>query len=236
MENYFLDLADKDTIELSIAAEQVYGLVCRNDFSKPGFALIRLPESTTSSIQRMLMVNLKDHLAALFQTERGTGLSWFNMTRFDQKNTTKFHRDGAPSESLLILGYEPSKVHSEISMADFSSCAHELGITPDQFLEDFNPMYEKGLEKLAPFISPVSKFDPAGFQILVINNSSNPLQPGKKRWQGVLHSALVSNGTGTRVINSTCVAPTDSAKTSAVTEKQVTEFLYENKLEGSYSL
>lgn len=235
MEDYFLELADTDTMALSLVAEQVYGLVCRTDFSKPGFALIRLPQSTTSTLQRRVIVDLKGHLSSMIQTERGAGLNWFNMTRFDQKNTTKLHRDGAPSESLLILGYEPSKVHSEVIMADFSRCAHDMGISPDQFLEDFNPMYEKGLEKLAPFICRVSKFEPECSQILVINNSSNPLRPGEKRWQGVLHSATVAPDEGSRVINSTCAAPVDSVETSSVTERQVAAFLNEDKIEGRYS-
>lgn len=180
------------------------------------------------------MVDLKEMLSSLHYSIRGSSLEWFNMTRFDQKNTTKPHRDGAPSESLLILGYEPTSVRSKISMADYSRCAHELGITPDRFLEDFNPMYEKGLEKLAPFTTELREFDPASFQILIINNSSNPLSETEPKWQGVLHSATVSSDVAARVINSTCVAPTGISEFE-IGSKQIAEFLDAETVAGSYS-
>jgi hypothetical protein len=38
---------------------------------------------------------------------------------------------------MLILGYEPSKVHSRMFLADCTHAAFDLGITPEQFLQDY---------------------------------------------------------------------------------------------------
>lgn len=120
-------------------------------------------------------------------------------------------------------------------MADYSRCAHEMGITPDEFLEEFNPMYEKGLEKLAPFVTQVREFDESSFQILIINNSSNPLSEGNRKWQGVLHSATVADDTAPRIINSTCVAPAGFSETTLVGPAQVADFLEMEQMSGTYS-
>ena len=37
--------------------------------------------------------------------------------------TTKPHRDGAPDESLLMLGYEPSAIASEVTLSDWPQTA-----------------------------------------------------------------------------------------------------------------
>ncbi|MEZ4538201.1 MAG: hypothetical protein R3D26_24850 [Cyanobacteriota/Melainabacteria group bacterium] len=38
---------------------------------------------------------------------------------------------------------------SVLTMADYSHVAYKLGLSPEQFLEEFNPMYEQGREQLA---------------------------------------------------------------------------------------
>jgi hypothetical protein len=235
MNPYFIEIDDRQQFDLGELARPVYKLACRTDFSQPGFALIKLPADETSAGLRRAMVNLKEMLSHEHREKRGVHLEWFNMTRFDQKNTTKPHRDGAPRESLLILGYEPTIVKSIISMADYSRCAHEMGITPDKFLEDFNPMYEKGLEKLAPYTTQILEFDPSSFQMLIVNNSSNALSSTEARWQGVLHSATVSNDAASRIINSTCIAPSDSIDSVMVEPAQLAAFLESDAVAGAYA-
>jgi hypothetical protein len=239
--NHFIDLSRQQSINTANLAQYVYQLVCRCDFIQPGFALVRLPKEMTSLHQRRLMVDLKEQLSLLYQSDRGTALDWFNMTRFDQKNTTKPHRDGAPNDSLLLLGYEPTTVQSKLSMADYSKCAQTLGITPAAFLEDCNPMYEKGLELLAPYTIQVSEFDITRYQLLIINNSCNPLLEGESTWQGVLHCATVSTDSGSRVINSTSICPAAKESPSEVQEyspvsaEAVNDFLSQTTLTGTYS-
>jgi hypothetical protein len=108
-----------------------------------------------------------------------------------------------------------------------------MGITPDEFLEDFNPMYEKGLEKLASFTTEIREFDSSFFQILIVNNSSNPFSATKPRWQGVLHSATVSKDAAPRIINSTCVAPSDSIDSVMVGPDQLADFLDKDAVAGA---
>ena len=60
--------------------------------------------------------------------------------------TTRPHRDGGPDECLLLLGYEPSSVPAELRMADYSRCAHGLGLTPGE---------EMAVVKSVPFGDPL---------------------------------------------------------------------------------
>jgi hypothetical protein len=102
---------------------------------------------------------------------------------------TKFHLDGAPDQSLLILGYEPSSVSRRLSLADFSRCAHDLGIEPKLLLDEFNTMYRKGEELLALYVSELPQPEEGHARILLINNSSLPYTDSRTNPLGVLHKA-----------------------------------------------
>ncbi|MCW5824662.1 MAG: hypothetical protein KIT34_17825 [Cyanobacteria bacterium TGS_CYA1] len=208
-------------------AALVYDLACRTDFSKPGFALVRQRHVFDSKKHREELVALKEALSSLHQSKTGFKLGWFTMSRFDQKNTTKLHRDGGPSQSLLILGYEPSTVKSQISMADYSQSAFKLGITPEELLDRHNPMYEEGKDLLDPFTHVLNDFDTSIFQILVVNNSNATFGDG---WQGVLHGAVVEfeSSDASRVINSTSVCPMQLDEVEEVSGERVLQFLQED--------
>ena len=198
---------DKD-LAIKSLAKTVYQLVCRKEHSQPGFALIQQRHVQSSVEQRQLMCALKEALSEIYFSDNGEKLDWFNLNRFDQQNSTKPHRDGAPEESLLILGYEPSIVSCDLSMADYSKLSIEMGIEPNQFLEDHNPMYQEGKELLAPVTTHLIEFDPHYYQLVVVNNSSAPFNAANNNWQGVLHCATVKKLEGaSRVINSTVVCP-----------------------------
>lgn len=193
-------------------ARSIYNLVCRKDFTQPGFALVHQTGVQSSIEQRQSINALKRALSELYFKEATSNseekLEWFNLNRFDQQNSTKPHRDGAPEESLLILGYEPSTVKSELSMADYSRLANDMGLSPNQFLETHNPMYDQSNELLRPVTTQLTAFNPKYFQLVIVNNSSAPLDAAKSRWQGVLHCAKVEKLEGAqRVINSTVVCP-----------------------------
>lgn len=105
-----------------------------------------------------------------------------------------------------------------------------MGITPDHFLEEYNPMYEKGLELIKPYTTQLTHFDISAFQILIVNNSSNPYISDQK-WQGVLHSATVIGAAPKpRIINSTCVYPLAFGEISAVPKDHQDFFLAESEL------
>src|SRR5271166_6219249 len=123
-------------------AGQILDLVWRTDFSAPGFCLLDLGPGVDSHTLRARMVTLKNRLSEIAERP----FVYRSMSRFDQQETTKFHIDGAPAESLLMLGYEPSNVRSRLILADYSRAAFDLGIEPKQLLKDFNPMFRKGEE------------------------------------------------------------------------------------------
>lgn len=212
-------LQQDSSASMQLLAKSIYKLVCRKDFTQPGFALVRQAAVKSSIEQRQSICALKEALSDLYVADptidfesdsekEERKLDWFNLNRFDQQNSTKPHRDGAPEESLLILGYEPSAVTSELSMSDYSKLANDMGLTPNQFLEDHNPMYEEGNELLTPVTTRLTAFNPQYFQLVIVNNSSAPVDPAKARWQGVLHCAKVQKlERAQRVINSTVVCP-----------------------------
>src|SRR5262245_9590615 len=108
-------------------AEQVFGLVWRFDLDAPGFCLLDAGPEADSHALRLAMLALKERLSDLCSRRTGKRLHFRSMARFDQQETTKFHLDGAPGESMLMLGYEPSRVHSRLFLADYTRAAFDLG-------------------------------------------------------------------------------------------------------------
>ena len=195
---------------------RVYDQAFRRDFRAPGFALLRLPSGVGSAPLRRFMVSLKEALAAAYRNDSGRDLVYLSLARFDQQETTKFHVDGAPDESYLMLGYEPSEVASVVSIADFTRAAHDLGVEPKRYLADFNPMYVQGERRLAPYITRLVEFDPAYPQVLLINNSRLPFREDRSNTLGVMHQATVPNpeASRSRVVNSTMIVTAAAAEES----------------------
>lgn len=202
-------------------AEAVYRRVFRIDLTQPGFALINLGPDCGSETQRQLMIDLKDEFDRLEGTYRGRQLVYQSLTRFDQQVTTKPHRDGGPDESILMLGYEPTLIESRLEMSDYSKCANDLGMTPAEFLDQFNPMFPDGQNRIAAYTTPIDDFDNTSFQIMLINNSMNQFGDGLV---GVLHTATIINPNPDlrRIINSTMIAsvPQGHGGTISVNEQK----------------
>ncbi len=207
-----------------VIAEAVYHHVFRTDFTQPGFALINLGPHCSSETQRQLMVDLKSEFSRLESRHRGRELVYQSLTRFDQQVTTKPHRDGGPDESILMLGYEPSLIQSRLEMSDYSKCAHDLGMTPAEFLDQFNPMFPGGQERLAGYATPIDDFDNTSFQIMIINNSLNPLGDGLV---GVLHTATIVNPNPDlrRIINSTMIASVPQGQGGSLSVDEQNDFV-----------
>ena len=186
-------------------AEAVYNRVFRIDFSQPGFALIDLGRNFGSEPQRQLMIDLKYEFTQLERGHQGNVLVYQSLTRFDQQVTTKPLRDGGPDDSILMLGYEPSVIESRLEMSDYSKCANDLDMTPAEFLDQFNPMFSDGRDRLAAYTTPIDDFDNTSFQIMLINNSMKQFGDGLV---GVLHTATIINPNPDlrRIINSTMIA------------------------------
>ena len=125
---------------------------------------------------------------------------------------------------MLLLGYEPSKVRSRLFLADYSRAAFDRGITPEQFLQDFNPMYHRGEELLSRYVTELPPGDEHHARFLLINNSSLPLAEERQNPLGVLHKAQIVNPRASerRVVNSMLLVEAD---TDEISPEQQREFV-----------
>jgi hypothetical protein len=118
-------------------------------------------------------------------------LHFVSVSRFDQQNPTRPHRDGGPDASILLLGYEPTEVKSRLSLLDYTRAAVDRDMTPAAFLDCCNPAFGGDPELLRDYIIPVEGFDSEQFQILIVNNSQLPYEQRERGMLGLLHHAVV---------------------------------------------
>lgn len=205
--------------------ERIYELTCRTDFSSPGFCMIDAGNRVTSSEFRRLMVTLKESLAGMHVRKTGSTLVYLSMARFDQQESTKPHLDGGPEECFLMLGYEPSEVAAEITILDYARCAHDLGLSPNEFLAKHNPMFGNA-DVLQPYATPLPKFRESRYYIVCVNNSSRDAGLSNY-WQGNLHTATITtpDETRRRIIDSTMIATADISGADQVTPEDQLEFI-----------
>src|SRR6478735_105997 len=111
-------------------ATELFTRVWRTTHDQPGFAVLRFSKPVESHELRRIIFSLLEAFPVLFVAER--------LGRFDQQVSSKFHRDGAPTASFLLLGYEPSTVRSRILIADSSRAAAEAGVPLPEFVARFN--------------------------------------------------------------------------------------------------
>lgn len=217
--------------EVGELAKEVYQRVCRTEFTEPGFCLVNCGATLGSVAFRQLMVDLKHELALVHQQHSvASTLIYVSATRFDQQVSTKPHIDGGPAACFLMLGYEPTVVQSSIELADYSRCAYDLGITPRQFLNQHNPMFQSGQKVLQPYTSRLCCFSPDEYQIVCINNSTCDYQIGDPAWQGVLHTATIiaPDESKRRIINSTMIAAAPLGDTDRLSAHEQHEFIHTN--------
>jgi len=222
--DYLFDVSGAPGDLPAAVAEKVFDAVWRYDFSAPGFCLLDLGRDVGSHELRSLMVSLKDRLSEVAARREIPRFAYRSLGRFDQQETTKFHLDGAPDQSLLLLGYEPSQVRSRLCLADFSQCAFDLGIEPKRLLDEFNPMYRKGEELLTPYVAELPRPAEGHSRILLINNSSLPFDETRTNSLGVLHQAEILNPDGSerRVVNSMMLT---AGGPEEVGDEQLREFI-----------
>lgn len=171
------------------------------------------------------MVEIKNAMSAFHRARTGRLLNYFWLGRFNQQTTTKFHRDNAPEESILLLGYEPTTVPGRLFIADYSKVAERIGWEPQELLEKRNPMFAEGETVLADDVAEVRDYRSTSFQIVAINNSNASL--GSGRLLGVLHKAeiLKPDPDAPRIINSVMLAAPGTEGNEWVTGQDVQTFL-----------
>ncbi len=195
---YLVTISGPHPDDLAAASHRLFDLVWRPTLDCPGFALVRFAEPVDSHTLRRVMLDLVAGLPVEFVPER--------FGRFDQQVSSKFHRDGAPPASLLLLGYEPTTVRSRLFIADSSLAATAAGVPLPEFLAKFNPMFPVGEAKYLPFVTELELPHGESF-VVAINNSQLPVGDGNPL--GVLHKALIEHPdpAARRVINSVGLAP-----------------------------
>ena len=221
-ETICLDGASQDLDSLALA---IYESVCRTEFNAPGFCLVNVGPNIGSVAFRQLMVDLKGKMAAIHEKATGNTLIYISAARFDQQNSTKPHLDGGPDESLIMLGYEPSEIESEIEISDYTRSAADLGISPKEFMAHHNPMFRSGHESLRPYATRIPCFSHVNFQILIINNSSAAFDG--KSWQGTLHTATMPapDESKRRVINSMMIASAPIGTPDSISAVELLDFI-----------
>lgn len=209
--------------------ENIFDLVWRVDFSAPGLAALDIPPGPDSHALRSWMLELKRHLGEI-GVRRGRGrFAYKSMARFDQQETTKFHLDGAPEQSMLMLGYEPSRVRSRLFLADYTRAAFDLGITPQQFLHEYNPMYKKGEDFLGRYVTELPQPVEGYSRILLVNNSSLPFTEARTNPLGVMHKAIIvtPDDAERRIVNSIMLAVGEQDE---IGQEQLRDFVTTDKI------
>ncbi len=203
------DRLSVDEAVLARVAAEVGERVFRVDVTRPGFGHLALGGGRSAEEFRRLLVRLGFALGAFYRARFDQPLLFTQLGRFDQQVSTEAHRDGAPDESVLLLGYEPTLVASRLSLLDFTRAAVDRGLSPRDFLERFNPLTPEGKDALAAYATAVDRFDGGRHHVVVVNNSVLPPSAGSRGMLGVLHKGEIPNPdpSATRMIDSLVLAP-----------------------------
>jgi hypothetical protein len=116
---------------LDLLQDFTYPKVFRRDFTQPGFAVLDFGRHYSAEKLRGTIVALKNALQTRCFEETGHSLHYQWLGTFDQQKTTKFHRDNAPAQSFLMLGYEPTKVKS-LALSCRAKWSWERSAAPSQ--------------------------------------------------------------------------------------------------------
>ena len=199
-------------------SELAFQQVFRTELSEPGWFLFESSEISSEGLRR-LMVEIKTGLTERLNMRDQLKLNYAWLGRFNQQETTPFHRDNAGESSYLMLGYEPSDVSSELWIADYARFCNEREISPETFYSDYNPVYFDSGTDLRDYVERVPFRDSQTRKIVLFNNSNLPDF-------GVLHKAVVNkpNHKKSRVINSMMLNAVELSEADSITIEQEAEF------------
>ncbi|REE08650.1 hypothetical protein DFQ09_106117 [Winogradskyella pacifica] len=196
-------------------ANKSFQAVFRTTTEPPGFIHLVFSKKEITPYQfRSIMIDLKKELSKLSVSKFNKKLSYHWLVRFDQQVTTPFHVDNATDQSILMLGYEPSAIKSELHIADYYTYANEAFEAPEDYFNNFSPVFKDNENVLLPFISKLKLVNMDNYSILIINNSSPKSDVDTL---GVFHKALIINKdlNKNRIVNSMVL--------NVVSRDQVTE-------------
>ncbi|WP_299710424.1 hypothetical protein [uncultured Tenacibaculum sp.] len=218
--SFHIKISEKVTQE---HLEKIFSSIFRDNYNDYGFIVISFERNINSSILRKHMVDIKKGLSEKCVHKFTKELDYFWLGRFDQQNTTKFHRDNAPSDSFLMLGYEPSKIKSKLSFADYHQLISDKNIPVDKYYELHNPIFKDGETLLQPYIQEIENFNNNTFQIVLLNNSDL----NSNKTFGVLHKAEIIEQDlhQTRVINSMMLSLKPLHQSNNISKQEEINFL-----------
>ena len=124
---------------------KVFSSVFRKNHEEPGFIILSFEKDMNSKLLRKHMFEIKEALSKKCQDKFNEKLDFYWLGRFDQQKNTKYHRDNAPENSYLMLGYEPTTVESKLSFADYHKFIAKNNIPTDKYYEFYNPMFKNCL-------------------------------------------------------------------------------------------
>lgn len=219
--------AGEFTFRMDSPPSEVFAAVWRMDWESPGFAVL-VPDAPLES--RRARTRIVELAAAFADFAPGGPFAFERLGRFDQQVTTKFHRDGAPPSSLLLLAYEPTNISSRFFVADSEATARQDGIGVNAFLAAHNPMFPEGESRLAPFVTELKWPRELG-AIVLVNNSQFPDGTASGVPLGVLHKGQIlrADPSERRVINSAGLSPESSGR--ALSEDAVGHFVHRDDLD-----
>jgi hypothetical protein len=200
-------------------ARSAFTQVWRTAADRTGFAVFSFtdPQPTSRELRQAML-----GVASAFGELNGVPFVPERVGRFDQQVSTRFHRDGAPNTSLLLLGYEPTTVRSQLFLFD----PHQFELSAFEFLQRFKPMTPEGEGELLRHAVGVLG-DPRRAHIVVINNSVVVERPPAGHQLGVLHKGLIPHPdpTARRVINSMGLMLASESSRATVAEERWDWFL-----------
>lgn len=206
-------------------AEKSFKSVFRTTTEAPGFVhLVFSNKEMTPYKFRSIMIDLKKELLKLSVSTFNKKLSYHWLVRFDQQVNTPFHVDNAANQSILMLGYEPSEIKSELHVADYHAYANKAHKTLEDYSNKFTPVFKDDEDLLQPFISKINLVNEDNYSIAIINNSS---PKSNIETLGMYHKALIRNKDlgKSRVVNSMVL---NVVSTDKITEDEQKENIFLN--------
>lgn len=206
-------------------AEKSFKSVFRTTTEAPGFVhLVFSNKEMTPYKFRSIMIDLKKELSKLSVFTFNKKLSYHWLVRFDQQVNTPFHVDNAANQSILMLGYEPSEIKSELHVADYHAYANKAYKTLEDYSNKFTPVFKDDEDLLKPFTSKINSVNQDNYSIAIINNSS---PKSNIETLGMYHKALIRNKDlgKSRVVNSMVL---NVVSTDKITEDEQKENIFLN--------
>jgi len=183
-----VNIVSNDSVFSIKQLETIYDAVFRESTNQPGYYFQDFGKLIDSKIFRQRMVELKNGLSKICELRLNKELNYQGAGRFNQQNTSRFHRDTAEEHAFLMLGYEPTKVDSKVYVADYSKHIESQNMSVETYFggdEDVNTADDDQL--LLPYITQLAPFPKNNYRLLLLNNSKS----FKENTFGVFHRGEV---------------------------------------------